>query len=76
MEFYIKILDLFYKSGDSVFELFAGMKLLVANIVSIASAHSLAWLKLNSLFMKSKFRLFTLTRAKPYACLALEFSSN
>ena len=36
MEFYIKILDLFCKPGDSVFELFVGTKLLVASIVSVA----------------------------------------
>ena len=53
MEFYIKILDLFCKPGDSLFELFVGTKLLVANIVSIAFAHSLARLELNSLLMQS-----------------------
>ena len=40
MEFYIRILDLFYTRGDSVFELFAGMKLMVASLVSVASAFS------------------------------------
>ena len=53
MEFYIKILDLFCKPGDSVFELFAGTKLLVAGIVSVAFAHSLTRLELNSLLMQS-----------------------
>ena len=53
MEFYIKILDLFCKLGDSVFELFARTKLLVASIVSVASAHSLAQLELNFLLMHS-----------------------
>ena len=51
MEFYIKILDLFCKPGDSVFELFAGTKLLVASIVSVVYAHSLAQLELNSLLL-------------------------
>ena len=53
MEFYIKILDLFCKLGDSIFELFARTKLLVASIVSVAFAHSLARLKLSSLLMQS-----------------------
>ena len=51
MEFYIKILELFYKPRNFMFELFAGTKLLVASIVSVASAHSIAGLKLNSLLM-------------------------
>ena len=38
MEFYIRILDLFCKRGDSVFELFCGTKLMVASLVSVASA--------------------------------------
>ena len=42
MEFYIKILDLFCERGDSVFELFAGTKLMVASLVSVASALSSA----------------------------------
>ena len=41
MEFYIRILDLFYVRGDSVFELFAETKLMVASLVSVASAFSL-----------------------------------
>ena len=41
MEFYIRILDLFCVRGDSVFELFAGTKLMVASLVSVASAFSL-----------------------------------
>ena len=40
MEFYIRILDLFYERGDSVFELFAGTKLMVASLVSVALAFS------------------------------------
>ena len=51
MEFYIKILDLFRKPGDSIFELFARTKLMVATIVSFAFAHSLAWLELSSLLL-------------------------
>ena len=42
MEFYIRILDLFCERGDSVFELFVGTKLMVASVVSVASALSLA----------------------------------
>ena len=42
MEFYIKILDLFCERGDSVFELFAGTKLMVASLVSATSAFSSA----------------------------------
>ena len=42
MEFYIRILDLFCERGDSVFELFAGTKLMVASVVSVASTVSLA----------------------------------
>ena len=34
MEFYIKILDLFCKPRESVFQLFAGTKLLTASVVS------------------------------------------
>ena len=41
MEFYIRILDLFYAWGDSMFELFARTKLMVASLVSVASAFSL-----------------------------------
>ena len=41
MEFYIRILDLFCVWGDSLFELFAGTKLMVASLVSVASAFSL-----------------------------------
>ena len=51
MEFYIKVLDPSCKPGDSVFELFVGTKLLVASIVSIACAYSLAQLELNSLLL-------------------------
>ena len=40
MEFYIRILDLFCEQGDSVFELFAGTKLMVASLVSVALAFS------------------------------------
>ena len=40
MEFYIRILDLFCAQGDSVFELFAGTKLMVASLVSVALAFS------------------------------------
>ena len=40
MEFYIRILDLFCARGDSTFELFAGTKLMVASLVSVASAFS------------------------------------
>ena len=40
MEFYIKILDMFCERGDSVFELFAGTKLMVASMVSVALAFS------------------------------------
>ena len=40
MEFYIRILDLFYERAGSVFELFAGTKLMVASLVSVASAFS------------------------------------
>ena len=40
MEFYIRILDLFCARGDSVFQLFAGTKLMVASLVSIALAFS------------------------------------
>ena len=40
MEFYIRMLDLFCTRGDSVFELFAGTKLMVASLVSIALAFS------------------------------------
>ena len=40
MEFYIRILDLFCKRGDSVFELFATTKLMVASLVSVALAFS------------------------------------
>ena len=36
MEFYIRILDLFCARGDSVFELFAETKLMVASLVSVA----------------------------------------
>ena len=46
MEFYIRILDLFYEQGDSMFELFAGTKLMVASVVSVASALSLGQSKL------------------------------
>ena len=42
MEFYIRILDLFYERGNSVFELFARTKLMVASLVSVASAFSSA----------------------------------
>ena len=42
MEFYIRILDLFYEWGDSMFELFARTKLMVASLVSVASAFSSA----------------------------------
>ena len=42
MEFYIRILDLFCERGDSMFELFAGTKLMVARMVSVASALSSA----------------------------------
>ena len=42
MEFYIRILDLFSEQGDSVFELFAGTKFMVANLVSVTSAFSSA----------------------------------
>ena len=42
MEFYIRILNLFHERGDSVFELFAGTKLMVASVVSVASALSSA----------------------------------
>ena len=41
MEFYMRILDLFCERGDSVFELFVGMKLMAASLVSVASAFSL-----------------------------------
>ena len=41
MEFYIRILDLFCKRGDSVFELFVGTKLMVASLVSVTLAFSL-----------------------------------
>ena len=37
MEFYIRILNLFCKRGDSVFEIFTGTKLMVASMVSVAS---------------------------------------
>ena len=40
MEFYIRILDMFCEQGDSVFELYAGTKLMVASLVSVASAFS------------------------------------
>ena len=40
MEFYIRILDLFCTRGISVFELFVGTKLIVASLVSVASAFS------------------------------------
>ena len=40
MEFYIRILDLFSERGDSVFELFARTKLMVASLVNVASAFS------------------------------------
>ena len=40
MEFYMRILDLFCERGDSVFELIAGTKLMVASLVSVASAFS------------------------------------
>ena len=40
MEFYMRILDLFSERGDSVFELFAGTKLMVASLVGVASAFS------------------------------------
>ena len=40
MEFYIRILDMFYVQGDSVFELYVGMKLMVASLVSVTSAFS------------------------------------
>ena len=40
MEFYIRILDLFCDRGDSVFELFARTKLMLASLVSVASAFS------------------------------------
>ena len=40
MEFYIRILDMFCERGDSVFELFCGTKLMVASLVSVASAFS------------------------------------
>ena len=40
MEFYIRILDLFCERGDSMFELFAGTKLMVASLVSVALAFS------------------------------------
>ena len=42
MEFYIRILDLFYERGDSMFELFAGTKLMVASVVSVTFALSSA----------------------------------
>ena len=45
MEFYIRILDLFCKRGDFVFELFAGTKLMVASVVSVAVALSSAQAK-------------------------------
>ena len=41
MEFYIRILDMFCEHSDSVFELFVGMKLMVASLVSVSSAFSL-----------------------------------
>ena len=41
MEFYIRILDMFCEQGDSVFELYAETKLMVASLVSVASAFSL-----------------------------------
>ena len=53
MELYIRLLDLFCKRGDSVFELFVGTKLMVASVVSVAFAHSLARLELSSLLMES-----------------------
>ena len=40
MEFYIRILDMFCKQGDSVFELYARTKLMVASLVSVPSAFS------------------------------------
>ena len=40
MEFYIRILDLFRKRGDFVFKLFAGTKLMVASLVSVALGFS------------------------------------
>ena len=40
MEFYIRILDMFYEQGESVFELYAGTKLMVASLVSVALAFS------------------------------------
>ena len=40
MEFYIRMLDLFCAWGDSVFELFAGTKLMVASLVSVVMAFS------------------------------------
>ena len=40
MEFYIRILDMFCEQGDSVFELYAGTKLMVASLVNVASAFS------------------------------------
>ena len=55
MEFYIKILDLFCKLGDFVFELFAGTKLLIASIVNVA--FGLLNLNLGSVFfVKCKCR--------------------
>ena len=51
MEFYIRILDLFCEHGDSMFELFAGTKLMVASVVSVSSIHSVAQVKLSSLLM-------------------------
>ena len=40
MEFYIRILDMFCEQGDSVFELYAGTKLMVASLVSVTLAFS------------------------------------
>ena len=50
MEFYIRILYFFCERGDSVFELFAWTKLMVASIVSVSFAHSLARIELSSFF--------------------------
>ena len=41
MKFYIRILDLLCERGESMFELFAGTKLMVASLVSVASDFSL-----------------------------------
>ena len=51
IEFYIRILDLFYKLRDFVFELFVWRKLMAASVVSVTFVHSLARLKLSSLLL-------------------------